>query len=96
VGNLRARILRSQQNRVQNRHLPFQGTSGFGSGGFVKESGGTGVFHPRILNTTTNSTTTSDTRRKQGQLLALCVFFLLVLLLQIFNIVGNFGNFLNV
>ncbi|GMY25372.1 hypothetical protein FCV25MIE_20614 [Fagus crenata] len=66
VGNLRARVLRSQQNRVQNRHLPFQGTSGFGSGGFVKESGGTGVFHPRILNTTANSTTTSDSRRKQA------------------------------
>ncbi|KAK7837181.1 uncharacterized protein LOC112031466 [Quercus suber] len=70
--NLRARVLKSQQNRVQNRVYPFQASSGFGvsgggrGGGFVKESGGTGVFHPRILNTTTTTTTTTDLRKKQA------------------------------
>lgn len=66
--SLRARVLKSQQNSGQNRVYPFQASSGFGvsggrGGGFVKESGGTGVFHPRILNTTT----TTDLRKKQGQ-----------------------------
>ncbi|KAK9985976.1 hypothetical protein SO802_030927 [Lithocarpus litseifolius] len=64
--SLRARVLKSQQNRL----YPFQASSGFGvsggrrggGGGFVKESGGTGVFHPRILNTTT----TTDLRKKQA------------------------------
>ena len=72
--SLRARILKCQQNRVQNRVYPFQASSGFGvsgggrGGGLVKESGGTGVFHPRILNnTTTTTTTTTDMRKKQGQ-----------------------------
>ena len=72
--SLRARILKCQQNRVQNRLYPFQASSGFGvsgggrgGGGLVKESGGTGVFHPRILNNTTTTTTTTDLRKKQGQ-----------------------------
>ncbi|GLT94788.1 hypothetical protein SLE2022_125110 [Rubroshorea leprosula] len=58
----RAIILQRQQNRLlRNRVLPFHG-SGFGlGGGPVRESGGTGVFHPRIV---TNAP--SDPKRRQG------------------------------
>ncbi|XP_041024701.1 uncharacterized protein LOC121265225 isoform X2 [Juglans microcarpa x Juglans regia] len=67
VDGLSARVLRNQQNRLQNRLLPFQGSTGFGlSGGCVKESGGTGVFIPRILNTSaTTSAVASDTRKRK-------------------------------
>ncbi|GMN39548.1 hypothetical protein TIFTF001_008769 [Ficus carica] len=55
----RASVLQKQQNhllnRLQNRPLPSR------ESGFVKVSGGTGVFHPRVvLNTTTTSTTTTS------------------------------------
>ncbi|KAE8657779.1 Detected protein of unknown function [Hibiscus syriacus] len=57
----RARVLQRQQNRLfQNRDLPFQ-AKGFNNnkfglgGGLVRASGGTGVFHPRVLNTTFDS-----------------------------------------
>ncbi|XVF55846.1 hypothetical protein PTKIN_Ptkin06aG0069600 [Pterospermum kingtungense] len=69
----RARVLQRQQNRlVQNRVLPFQAngfnntTNKFGlGGGLVRESGGTGVFHPRIVNTNPNATT-FDSKKKQS------------------------------
>ncbi|KAJ8749127.1 hypothetical protein K2173_013734 [Erythroxylum novogranatense] len=57
------------QGHHSRQHLtrvnPCQGR-GFGSGsvGFVRDSGGTGVFHPRIVKPTT--TTASDVRKKQG------------------------------
>lgn len=85
----RARVLRAQQNRLQNRLLPFQGSGGFGvGGGFVKESGGTGVFIPRTLNTTTTkSATAADIRKKRGELPAMLFrFFFLVLFLYYFLI----------
>lgn len=64
--------MRSQQNRVQNRLLPIQGSSGFGlSGGYAKESGGTGVFIPRILNNSATSAPASvvaaDVRKIKGE-----------------------------
>lgn len=36
---------------------------------FVKVSGGTGVFHPRVSNTTTTTTNnaTGDVKKKQGE-----------------------------
>ncbi|KAG5243904.1 Embryo sac development arrest [Salix suchowensis] len=52
----RTRVLQKQQNRLlENRIYPFQGNvlglgGGGGGGGLMKESGGTGVFHPRIVN----------------------------------------------
>ncbi|XWS43346.1 hypothetical protein CRYUN_Cryun16bG0095100 [Craigia yunnanensis] len=60
----RARVLQRQQNRlVENRVLPFQengfnnAPNKFGLGsGLARESGGTGVFHPRIVNTNPNAT----------------------------------------
>ncbi|XP_022766052.1 uncharacterized protein LOC111310945 [Durio zibethinus] len=67
----RARVLQRQQNRlVQNRVLQFEANgfnaSKFGlGGGLVRESGGTGVFHPRIVNNSQN-TTTSDSKRKRS------------------------------
>ncbi|XWS59398.1 hypothetical protein CRYUN_Cryun08bG0118200 [Craigia yunnanensis] len=69
----RARVLQRQQNRlVQNRVLPFQAngfnknTNKFGlGGGLVRESGGTGVFYPRIVNTNPNATTL-DSKKKQS------------------------------
>ncbi|XVF07552.1 hypothetical protein REPUB_Repub06bG0148900 [Reevesia pubescens] len=67
----RARVLQRQQNRhVQNRVLPFK-ANGFNhnkfglGGGLVRESGGTGVFHPRIVNPNPNSTT-FDSKKKQS------------------------------
>ncbi|EXC21220.1 hypothetical protein L484_002230 [Morus notabilis] len=69
----RARVLQKQQNRLQNRPLPSQGRSGFVDGGFPRVSGGTGVFHPRVLNTANiapNTTTTSSSafvKKKQGE-----------------------------
>ncbi|KAB8909402.1 hypothetical protein FH972_026801 [Carpinus fangiana] len=57
VDSFRSRVLRAQQNSLQNRLLPFQGSGRYGvGGGFVKESGGTGVFIPRTLNTATTET----------------------------------------
>ncbi|XVF76112.1 hypothetical protein PTKIN_Ptkin13bG0239500 [Pterospermum kingtungense] len=61
----RARVLQRQKNRA----LPFQANGlnnkfGFG-GGLVRESGGTGVFHPRIVNTNPNATT-FDSKKKQS------------------------------
>lgn len=61
----RARVLQRQQNRV----LPFQvigfNNTKFGlSGGLVRKSGGTGVFHPRI-NTNPNSAA-FDTKKRQS------------------------------
>ncbi|XP_065857467.1 uncharacterized protein [Euphorbia lathyris] len=67
----RNRVLRRQQNPISNRVNPFQ-PSGFGyyggcSGGRVlKESSGTGVFHPRIVNPTTGYCAGGDFKRKQG------------------------------
>ncbi|XVE61403.1 hypothetical protein DITRI_Ditri06bG0036800 [Diplodiscus trichospermus] len=69
----RARVLQKQQNRlVQNQVLPFQAngfnntTNKFGlGGGLVRESGGTGVFHPRIVNTNPNATA-FDSKKKQS------------------------------
>ncbi|XP_015898838.1 uncharacterized protein LOC107433612 [Ziziphus jujuba] len=58
----RATVFQRQQNRIQNRLLPNKG-SGPGIGGFVKVSGGTGVFHPRVSNTTIP---TIDVKKKQG------------------------------
>lgn len=63
------RVLQRQQNRLlqQNRILPYQG-SGYGSnGGFLREYGGTGVFHPRINNYTT-SVSTASVAKKQSEL----------------------------
>ncbi|KAB1201175.1 hypothetical protein CJ030_MR0G004711 [Morella rubra] len=89
LDSLRTRVLQTRQNRLQNRLLPLQGSGGFGlsTGGFVKESGGTGVFIPRILSTTTTtsgttpSTTTADIRKKRGESAAAlqnsCSFFFL-------------------
>lgn len=58
-------------NRQQNRLWTYQG-SGIGSmGGFERVSGGTGVFHPRVLNTTT-TTSNPQVKNKQGELLFLC------------------------
>lgn len=58
-------------NRQQNRLWTYQG-SGIGSmGGFERVSGGTGVFHPRVLNTTT-TTSNPQVKKKQGELLFLC------------------------
>lgn len=48
-------LLSRLQNRLQNRPSPSR------ESGFVKVSGGTGVFHPRVVpNTTTTSTTTTS------------------------------------
>ncbi|XP_042475568.1 uncharacterized protein LOC122057513 isoform X2 [Macadamia integrifolia] len=47
---LRARVLQGLQNQNQNRLLPFQ-VNGMGTGGFGRESGGTGVFLPRLATT---------------------------------------------
>ncbi|KAL5739915.1 hypothetical protein ACOSP7_028808 [Xanthoceras sorbifolium] len=60
------RVLQRQTNRLvqQNRVLPNQG-SGFGfRGGLTRESGGTGVFHPRIINNFTPSG--SNAKKKQS------------------------------
>ncbi|XP_077234427.1 uncharacterized protein LOC143876619 [Tasmannia lanceolata] len=45
----RARVLQRQQNRGQNRFLPVQ-VNGSRRTGFLRESGGTGVFLPRVSN----------------------------------------------
>ncbi|XP_021892486.1 uncharacterized protein LOC110810584 [Carica papaya] len=68
----RARVLHRQENRLSNRVFPV---SGIGVRGFAKESGGTGVFHPRILNTratnpssntNTNTNTNTSSRMVHG------------------------------
>ncbi|KAF3442739.1 hypothetical protein FNV43_RR16656 [Rhamnella rubrinervis] len=62
----RATVLQKQQNRLQNRLLPDKG-SGSKMSGFVKVSGGTGVFHPRVSNTTiSTNNATGDVKKKQG------------------------------
>ncbi|KAJ6361915.1 hypothetical protein OIU78_002340 [Salix suchowensis] len=67
----RTRVLQKQQNRLlENRIYPFQGNvlglgGGGGGGGLMKESGGTGVFHPRIVNPTTR-TSTKVLKKKQA------------------------------
>ncbi|XP_011046403.1 PREDICTED: uncharacterized protein LOC105141029 isoform X1 [Populus euphratica] len=64
----RARVLQRQQNRLlQNQIYPFQANViGLGGGGgYMKESGGTGVFHPRIVNPTTR-TSTNVLKKKQA------------------------------
>ncbi|CAK7342009.1 unnamed protein product [Dovyalis caffra] len=66
----RARVLQNQQNRLQNRVYPFQGNGRGLGGGFTKESGGTGVFHPRIVNPTT---TTSTNVLKKKEAVAQCI-----------------------
>ncbi|KAF8403370.1 hypothetical protein HHK36_011472 [Tetracentron sinense] len=53
----RGRVLQRQQNQVQIHFSPFQ-VNGVGMSGFVRESGGTGVFLPRVA-------TTTDVRKKQ-------------------------------
>ncbi|XP_043691008.1 uncharacterized protein LOC122641775 isoform X2 [Telopea speciosissima] len=55
VENLQARVLQRLQNR--NRFLPVQ-VNETRIGGFVRESGGTGVFLPRV-------STTLDVKKKQ-------------------------------
>ncbi|MBA0760523.1 hypothetical protein Gotri_023264 [Gossypium trilobum] len=66
-------LQRQQQNRLfQNRGLPFE-ANGFNNyklglgGGLVRESGGTGVFHPRIVNTPFDSTKKQSMRNRQPQ-----------------------------
>ncbi|KAJ0088620.1 hypothetical protein Patl1_32702 [Pistacia atlantica] len=63
------RVLQKQQNRLlqqnQNR-VVLRGGLGF-NGGLVRESGGTGVFHPRIIkatNTTAATATSTDAKKK--------------------------------
>lgn len=59
----RATVLQKQQNRL----LPNKG-SGSRMSGFVKVSGGTGVFHPRVSNTTiSTNNATGDVKKKQGE-----------------------------
>ncbi|KAK9921453.1 hypothetical protein M0R45_029962 [Rubus argutus] len=69
----RARALRRHhnqtqiQNQNQNRFVQFQGNGIGPMGGFERVSGGTGVFHPRVLNTTTTTTTISpEVKKKPG------------------------------
>ncbi|KAE8726642.1 Detected protein of unknown function [Hibiscus syriacus] len=69
----RARVLQRLQNRLfQNRDLPFQ-ANGFNNykhrlgGGLVRTSGGTGVFHPRVLNSTFDSEKKQGLRNRQSQ-----------------------------
>ena len=78
VDSFRARVLRAQQNSLQNRILPSQGSGRYGVGaGFVKESGGTGVFIPRTLNTATaESAAAADIRKKRGELPVMLFLFL--------------------
>ncbi|OAY40734.1 uncharacterized protein LOC110623635 [Manihot esculenta] len=64
------RVCERQRNPPQIRLHPFPGSGfgfrgGGGGGGGVRESGGTGVFHPRIVNPTTASPATTDVKRKQ-------------------------------
>lgn len=64
----RARVLQRQQNRLlQNQIYPFQANViGLGYG-YMKESGGTGVFHPRIVNPTTRTSTNVLKKKQAGQ-----------------------------
>lgn len=64
----RARVLQRQQNRLlQNQIYPFQeNVIGLGCG-YMKESGGTGVFHPRIVNPTTRTSTNVLKKKQAGQ-----------------------------
>ncbi|XP_050230197.1 uncharacterized protein LOC126679251 [Mercurialis annua] len=61
------RVLQRQRNHFQSRIYPFKGNGSGGGGGCgggaVRESGGTGVFHPRIVNPTVAS---CDSKRKQS------------------------------
>ena len=80
--------MQRQQNRlVQNRVFPFQAngfnntTNKFGlGGGLVRESGGTGVFHPRIVNTNPNVTIFYSKKKKSKFFFSL--FFSLFYLLS--------------
>lgn len=88
----RPRVMQRHRNPLQNRLDPFQG-SGFGvrgsGGGIVRESGGTGVFHPRIVNPTTTPPATTDVKRKQGKLACFVfIFGLCSLLLTSILILG--------
>ncbi|EEF29838.1 uncharacterized protein LOC8275750 [Ricinus communis] len=60
----RSRFLQRQRHYLQDRVYPFQG-SGFGGGG-LRESAGTGVFHPRIVNPRIASSGGADVKRKQS------------------------------
>ncbi|PRQ44130.1 hypothetical protein RchiOBHm_Chr3g0475841 [Rosa chinensis] len=66
----RARALRRHHNqaqiRNQNRLFQFQG-NGIGpmGGGFERVSGGTGVFHPRVLDST-KTTRSPEVKKKPG------------------------------
>ncbi|KAK8540062.1 hypothetical protein V6N13_048838 [Hibiscus sabdariffa] len=69
----RTKVLLRQRNRLfQNRDLPFQAngfnnyTLGLG-GGLVRKAGGTGVFHPRILNTAVDSEKKQSLRNRQSE-----------------------------
>lgn len=66
----RARALRRHHNqtqiRNQNRFFQFQGNGIGPMGGFERVSGGTGVFHPRVLNTTT-TTISPEVKKKPGE-----------------------------
>ncbi|XP_057967644.1 uncharacterized protein LOC131157471 [Malania oleifera] len=59
----RARVLERQQNQVQTRFGPFQGSE-VGMGGFARESTGTGVFLPRVVNTIPSAAAVA--RKRQG------------------------------
>ncbi|KAH9674377.1 hypothetical protein KPL70_018427 [Citrus sinensis] len=68
-----SRVLQGQhvqtRNRSlnQNRKMPFSGSGFVLKGGFARESGGTGVFHPhpRINDNASNTTSTATVAKKQ-------------------------------
>lgn len=61
----------------QNRKMPFSGSGFVLKGGFARESGGTGVFHPhpRINDNASNTTSTATVAKKQSELLIFFLFF---------------------
>ncbi|XP_012074333.1 uncharacterized protein LOC105635822 isoform X2 [Jatropha curcas] len=66
----RPMLLQRPRTPIQNRVYPFRGSGfefGGGGGRRGRESGGTGVFHPRIVHNSTNdSPFNADYKRKQG------------------------------
>lgn len=78
-----SRVLQGQhvqtRNRSlnQNRKMPFSGSGFVLKGGFARESGGTGVFHPhpRINDNASNTTSTATVAKKQSELLIVFCFF---------------------
>lgn len=86
----RATVFQRQQNRIQNRLLPNKG-SGPGIGGFVKVSGGTGVFHPRVSNTTIP---TIDVKKKQGEIFPAFFMFLPFFIFYLFYFLIILGAYI--